>query len=92
MRVKGMTVALLAAILAVPAALAGPVNVNAADAQALAEALEGVGLAKAEAIVQEREANGPFKDANDLSRVKGLGAKTVERNLPNLQFGEEAGK
>lgn len=92
MRVKGMTAALLAAILAVPAALAGPVNVNAADAQALAEALEGVGLAKAEAIVQEREANGPFKDANDLSRVKGLGAKTVERNLPNLQFGEEAGK
>ena len=92
MRVKGMTAVLLAAILAVPAALAGPVNVNAADAQALAEALEGVGLAKAEAIVQEREANGPFKDANDLSRVKGLGAKTVERNLPNLQFGEEAGK
>ena len=92
MRVNGVTAALLAAILAVPAALAGPVNVNAADAQALAEALEGVGLAKAEAIVQEREANGPFKDANDLSRVKGLGAKTVERNLPNLQFGEEAGK
>ncbi|MGA0705104.1 MAG: ComEA family DNA-binding protein [Steroidobacteraceae bacterium] len=92
MRVKGMTAAMLAAILAVPAALAGPVNVNTADARALAEALEGVGLAKAEAIIQEREANGPFKDAGDLSRVKGLGAKTVERNLPNLQFGEESKK
>lgn len=92
MRVNGVTAALLAAILAVPAALAGPVNVNTADARALAEALDGVGLAKAEAIIKEREANGPFKDADDLSRVKGLGAKTVERNLANLQFGEDTRK
>jgi competence protein ComEA len=54
------------------------VNINTATARELA-ALKGIGPAKAEAIVQYREKNGPFKSVNDLGKVKGLGAKTVEK-------------
>ena len=65
-------------------ALAGPVNVNTADAETISESLEGVGLSKARAIVEYRQKHGPFKSANDLSLVKGIGARTVELNRENI--------
>lgn len=86
---KGLGAALLAAMLLAPNAIAGPVNVNTADARTLARELQGVGMAKAEAIVAHREKNGPFKSADDLIRVKGLGKKLVERNKANLRFAAE---
>lgn len=86
MKLNGLAAALLAAALLAPAALAGPVNVNTADAKTLAKELNGIGLSKAEAIVAHREKNGPFKSADDLARVKGIGAKTVERIKPDLRF------
>lgn len=86
MNLKGMSAALLAAMLFAPVVLAGPVNVNTADAKTIAKELDGIGLAKAEAIVDYRKANGPFKGADDLARVKGVGKKTVERNRANLRF------
>lgn len=86
MQLKGLCAALLAAMLVAPAAFAGPVDVNSADARTLAKELDGVGLSKAQAIVDYRKANGPFKSADDLARVKGLGKKTVERNRDNLKF------
>jgi competence protein ComEA len=66
------------------AAWAVPVDINHADADTLAAELTGVGAAKAEAIVAYREANGPFRSIEDLARVKGIGAKTVEKNRANL--------
>jgi len=73
--------------LALPvAALAGPVNVNTADAETISNELQGVGLAKAQAIVAYREAHGPFKSADDLTLVKGIGARTVEINRENILF------
>ena len=60
--------------------LAGPVDINTADAKTLATALIGIGAAKAEAIVAYREANGPFKRLDELLKVKGVGAKTLEKN------------
>jgi competence protein ComEA len=66
------------------AALAGPVNVNTADAETISEALEGVGLSKARAIVEYRQKHGPFKSADDLSLVKGIGERTVELNRNNI--------
>ena len=60
-------------------ALAGPVNVNTADAETIAEELKGIGLAKAEAIVEYREKYGPFKSPEDLALVRGIGERTVER-------------
>jgi competence protein ComEA len=47
-------------------------------------------MAKAEAIVSYREKNGPFKSADDLVKVKGLGKKLVDQNKSNLKF--ETGK
>lgn len=63
-----------------------PVNINTADAQAIAEALDGVGLSKAEAIIRYREANGPFKHADELVKVKGIGLATVDKNREFIRF------
>ncbi|MGI9304111.1 MAG: ComEA family DNA-binding protein [Gammaproteobacteria bacterium] len=64
-------------------AFAGPVNINTAGADALAE-LKGVGENKAAAIVAYREANGPFTSIQDLAKVKGIGARTVELNKAEI--------
>lgn len=59
---------------------ATPVNVNTADAPTLAQSLDGVGLAKAKAIVAWREANGAFDSADQLTEVKGIGPSLIDRN------------
>ncbi len=60
------------------------VSINAASAEALAQAMNGVGLKKAQAIVSYREEYGPFKTLEDLQQVPGMGASLVERNLDRL--------
>ena len=86
MLIKGLSAAFVAATLLAPIAIAGPVDVNTADAKTLARELQGVGMAKAEAIVSYREKNGPFKTADDLAKVKGLGKKLIDQNKANLKF------
>lgn len=83
---KGLSAALVAATLLAPIAIAGPVDINTADARTLAKELQGIGMAKAEAIVSYREKNGPFKSADDLAKVKGVGKKLVDQNKSNLKF------
>jgi competence protein ComEA len=61
-------------------AWAGPVDLNTADAATLARELKGIGPARAEAIVAWREANGPFKSAEDIVLVQGIGARVLEDN------------
>lgn len=63
---------------------AAPVNVNTASAEEISKALSGIGLAKAKAIVDYREANGAFKEAGDLVKVKGIGEKTIEKNMADI--------
>lgn len=70
-------------------ALAGPVNVNTADAETISKELKGIGLAKAEAIVVYREKHGRFKNADELSLVKGIGERTVELNRADILVGPE---
>lgn len=89
MLIKGLGAAILAAMLLASTAIAGPVNINTADAKTLARELDGVGKAKADAIVAYREKNGPFKNADDLVKVKGLGKKIIEQNKANLRFAED---
>ena len=86
MLIKGLNAALVAATMLAQIAIAGPVDVNTADAKTLARELQGIGMAKAEAIVTYREKNGPFKSADDLAKVKGLGKKLVDQNKSNLKF------
>ncbi|QWT20952.1 ComEA family DNA-binding protein [Bacillus sp. NP157] len=76
---------LAATLLAAPAFASTPVNINTADAGTLAQSLDGVGLAKAQAIIAWREANGPFDSADQLTEVKGIGPSLVERNRDAIQ-------
>jgi len=75
----------LAALLAPALALAGPVNINTADAETISSELKGIGLSKAKAIVEYRKKHGPFKSAADLSLVKGIGERTVEINKSDIK-------
>ena len=68
-------------------AFAGPVDINTAYAETLSTELNGIGLAKAKAIVEYREKYGPFKNPGDLSLVKGIGDRTVEINRANILVG-----
>jgi len=79
------TLVLLFSLIMSPAWAEEPaaVNINTADAPTLT-ALNGIGEAKAEAIVTYREANGPFESVEQLSEVKGIGARTVEKNAERM--------
>ena len=84
-----LTIAAVFALLAAPTvALAGPVNVNTADAETISAELKGVGLAKAKAIVEYRQKHGPFRSAEDLSLVKGIGERTVELNRSDIKVSD----
>jgi competence protein ComEA len=78
--------ALFLVLVALPAAWAsGPVNVNSASAEELSQ-LGNIGPAKAAAIVAYREENGPFRSVQDLTKVTGIGERTVEMNLDRIAF------
>ena len=66
---------------------ADKVNINTADAATIDRVLLNIGPSKAEAIVAYRKANGPFKSADELALVKGVGLKTVERNRDLIAVG-----
>ncbi|NIP13279.1 MAG: hypothetical protein GWM88_00450 [Pseudomonadales bacterium] len=78
---------LLASVLAGPALAAlDSVNINNADAETLAEVLNGVGFIKAQAIVEYREQHGAFRDAYELTNIKGIGERTVEKNEARIRL------
>ncbi len=60
------------------------VNINTADAETLALALDGVGMAKAQDIIAHREQHGSFKTVDDLQNVRGIGKATLERNRERI--------
>jgi competence protein ComEA len=72
---------------------AAPVDINRADAATLAASINGVGEARAAAIIAYREANGPFASVDELTAIKGIGPKLIERNRDVLTVGDapEAG-
>lgn len=71
---------LATALFAVWAWAAEPVNINAASAEQISEALKGIGQSKAEAIVAYRTSNGKFEHVDELVNVKGIGIRTVDIN------------
>lgn len=67
--------------------VAGALNINEADAPALAAGIDGVGPGRAEAIVRYREAHGRFTSVDQLSAIKGIGPRVLERNRDRLTVG-----
>lgn len=62
------------------------ININTADAELL-ETLPGIGPVKAQAIVEDREENGPFNVVESLIRVPGIGESTLEAILDYITVG-----
>ena len=85
MKRKSQLISIAATLLFPAMVFAGPVNVNTATAEAISAELQGVGLSKAQAIVTYRKEHGPFRSADDLSQVKGIGSRTIEINRENIQ-------
>jgi competence protein ComEA len=88
-RFKQFVPTLAATLLLTQLVHAEPVNVNTADATALAKALNGVGPAKARAIVSYREKNGPFKTVDQLAMVEGITQKLIDKNRADIKLGAE---
>jgi competence protein ComEA len=71
----------------------GPVDINTADASTLARELNGVGPARANAIVAYRTEHGPFKSVDDLRLVKNMPQKIIDNNRELLRVdGVKAGR
>src|SRR5262245_27485381 len=88
---KNWVPTLVATLLIGQAIQAEPVNINTADATALAKALDGIGPAKAKAIVSYREKNGPFKSVDQLAMVEGITQKLIDKNRGDIQLGADKG-
>ena len=56
----------------------GRININTATAQEL-QTLRGIGPALARRIVEYRQTSGRFSTVDDLTNVKGIGEKTLEK-------------
>ncbi|MCT8343984.1 ComEA family DNA-binding protein [Photorhabdus kleinii] len=64
----------------------GKVNINTASAEELAKALNGIGVKKAQGIVEYREKHGAFTTVEQLQEVQGIGPVFVERNRNKLSY------
>lgn len=62
------------------------VNINKASAAEIAAALKGIGLKKAQAIVDYRKKFGDFKTVDELTAVKGVGEKTLQKNRHKISI------
>jgi competence protein ComEA len=71
-------------------ALAGPVDINTADAATLARELTGIGLKRAQSIVDYRQKHGPFRTVDELRLVKGIGPAAIDKNRESLRVGAKA--
>jgi len=60
------------------------ININKANAEQLAASLDGIGPAKAQAIVEHRKQYGNFKHVDSLEAVNGIGISTVDKNRSKI--------
>lgn len=62
------------------------ISINSANAEEIAEAMRGVGIKKAQAIIEWRTQNGNFTSLEQLLEVKGIGEKTLEANKQRIKL------
>lgn len=60
------------------------VNINTADKELLTQ-IPGIGPVTADSILQYRKDNGQFKSLDELTKVKGIGDKSLAKFKPYLQ-------
>jgi len=78
-------------LLSVPvcALAADLIDINTADAATL-EQINGIGEKKAQSIIDYRNEHGPFATVDDITKVKGIGPATLEKNRDRLTVGGSA--
>jgi competence protein ComEA len=81
---KTLAALLLALALVGTAQASERININTADVATLDRVMDGVGPAKAAAIVEHRRVHGPFRTVDQLVNVKGIGPATLERNRARI--------
>lgn len=59
------------------------ININNATIEQLVS-IKGIGSKKAQAIIDFRNENGDFVNLEDLTKVKGIGNKFIEKNRSSL--------
>lgn len=86
--IRNVLIALILSLALVQTGLAEEmtVDINTASAEQLAEALDGVGPSKSEAIVAYREKNGEFEHIDELVNVRGIGLRTVDQNRDRIEL------
>ncbi|RXJ74708.1 DNA uptake protein [Veronia nyctiphanis] len=62
------------------------VNINTADVDELDKILLGIGVKKAQAIVDYRNEFGPFLSIEDITNVKGIGESTLDKNRDRIKI------
>jgi competence protein ComEA len=77
-------IAAIAALTFSSLSFASPVNINTATAVEISEALNGIGMVKAQAIVDFRTTNGLFSSADQITMVNGIGESTYENNKADI--------
>lgn len=62
------------------------VDINTDGAEKLADLLTGVGVTRAQAIIDYRTENGPFEALEDLLEVPGIGPATLANNEERIRL------
>lgn len=83
---KHFLISLFFCLFALSAWAADTVNINQASAEEIADALQGIGMSKAQEIVRYRESNGAFQHVDELVNVKGVGLATVDKNRDRIML------
>lgn len=60
------------------------VNINTATAEELSKVLTGIGMSKAQKIIEYREKFGPFVSLEQLKEVSGIGQATLDKNIGKI--------
>ena len=63
----------------------GKININKASAEQL-KSIPGVGMKKAQAIIDYRSKNGEFSSVDDLVNVKGIGKKMMAKMKSSISI------
>lgn len=82
---KKLLLALITFVISTGIAIAA-VNINTATKEDL-NRVKGIGPVKAQAIIDYRKKNGPFKSIDELENVKGFGGKSVKKVRSELTVG-----